>query len=327
MLYVGGSIVEYGSAWDNPLPDTGWGQMGRVYWPDQPFNLSPINPLTAGNNAVGPGPGALLLNGLAPTIVQNAIVTPGAGVLSLVGPAPTITQNRIVLPGAGVITLSGPIPTIVQSKSVVPGAGVITLSGPAPSIVQVSGTLVQPGAGAVTLNGPAPSISQNTFFGPAPGTIFLTGPAPTILQSGPQSVIPNPGFITLSGPPPSIVRTVTLTNSLWTVVAHKRNFTINKDGVMLPAKTPREVITVIFDYSAVSTSVSAPIVSVESVAGSRPDLNPSAVLQGPPQVSGAKVLQQMSGGLSGTYYEFNCIAQLVDGTTYELTGTVPVRDL
>ena len=92
---------------------------------------------------------------------------------------------------------------------------------------------------------------------------------------------------------------------------------------MLSSKAPGETVTVTFDFSALTTAVSAPTV-VASVSGGNADATPSAVLTGTTQLSGAKVLQQVRAGLSGTSYELLCTATAADGSVYQLADVMPV---
>lgn len=81
----------------------------------------------------------------------------------------------------------------------------------------------------------------------------------------------------------------------------------------LSPKDPQEVITVTFDFSALAASVSSPTVTVSRVAGNA-DASPSSMLSGSPQVSGAQVLQKITGGINGTTYDLKCLATLPDGS-------------
>jgi len=93
---------------------------------------------------------------------------------------------------------------------------------------------------------------------------------------------------------------------------------------MFSAKYPPEIITLSFDFAALSVTVSAPVVTVEYDSGV-PDANPSAILSGVPVVQGAKVLQQVIAGQKGTHYAFQCKVTAADGqSVYVLEEVLPV---
>ena len=87
-------------------------------------------------------------------------------------------------------------------------------------------------------------------------------------------------------------------------------------------KDPGETITVTFDFSRLTTSVSSPSVAISVEAGS--DADPEAIRSGTPQVSGALVLQQIVAGLSGVSYHLRCTATGADGSVFVIAGTLPV---
>lgn len=92
---------------------------------------------------------------------------------------------------------------------------------------------------------------------------------------------------------------------------------------MLSSKAPSELITVTFDFSALTTSVSTSTV-VPSVSSGNADATPAAILSGTAQTSGAKVLQQIQNGVNGTIYELLCTATAADGSRYQLADLLPV---
>lgn len=74
---------------------------------------------------------------------------------------------------------------------------------------------------------------------------------------------------------------------------------------MFDDKDPSEIIVVTFDFTALSTVVSAPVVSVILVDGVV-DASPSAILSGVAQVTGAVVKQKIQGGVHGANYKLRC---------------------
>lgn len=89
-------------------------------------------------------------------------------------------------------------------------------------------------------------------------------------------------------------------------------------------KDPEEIITVTFDFSAITLTPSNPVVSAVA-AGGKDDTSPSAILSGVPVVSGATVLQKIVAGQSGTTYSIRCRIDAPDGSRYVLTELLPVQ--
>jgi hypothetical protein len=93
---------------------------------------------------------------------------------------------------------------------------------------------------------------------------------------------------------------------------------------MLSPKDPAEIVTVTFDFSALTTSVSAPSVTCVYSSGVS-DSNPTAVLSGVPQIIGTKVLQAVQLGQDATHYELRCTVTAADGSKYVLADVLPVN--
>ena len=94
----------------------------------------------------------------------------------------------------------------------------------------------------------------------------------------------------------------------------------------LSNKDPAETVTVTFDFSALTSSPSQPALSVVQVGGTA-DANPSALLLGSPVIAGAKILQQIGGGLDGATYDLRCEASAPDGSVYVLSGWLAVQSV
>ena len=91
---------------------------------------------------------------------------------------------------------------------------------------------------------------------------------------------------------------------------------------MIEPKDPAEKYAVEFNFSAVLSSVTGATVTADVVGGT--DATPSAIIDGDPQVTGAKVYQRIKGGVAGCIYKLRCEA--TDGTSiYAVTDTLPVR--
>ncbi len=86
-------------------------------------------------------------------------------------------------------------------------------------------------------------------------------------------------------------------------------------------KDPGEIVTLEFDFAAFGTP-SSPDITVDVHRGT--DANPDAVRLGSATVSGTKVLQQMTAGVSGVDYWVRCYASV--GSDRPLIDMiVPVR--
>ena len=89
-------------------------------------------------------------------------------------------------------------------------------------------------------------------------------------------------------------------------------------------KDADESITLGFDFASLTSAVSAPVVTVTRHAG-KPDAAPEALLSGVPAVAGPRVLQRVTGGVTGTDYLLRCQVDTPDGDRYVLAGVLPVR--
>lgn len=89
-------------------------------------------------------------------------------------------------------------------------------------------------------------------------------------------------------------------------------------------KDPAETITVTFDFSALTDAVTGPTVTATLETGT--DADPSAILSGVPQVSGALVLQQVIAGNAPAKYHLRCVATASDDSIYVVAGTLPVMN-
>lgn len=96
--------------------------------------------------------------------------------------------------------------------------------------------------------------------------------------------------------------------------------------MQLSNKDPTETITVTFDFSALTSALSSPVVTCALVAGTA-DSNPSAMLSGSATVNGAKVLQKIAGGLDGATYDLRCSTNAADGSVYVLSGWLTVQSV
>ena len=101
-------------------------------------------------------------------------------------------------------------------------------------------------------------------------------------------------------------------------------------STVFPVKDVGETVTVMFDFSSETASVSAPTVACSVLWSATSDGSPSAVLSGSPQVSGsnaAQVLQKVTGGVDLTNYALRCTATAANGDTLVVAATLLVRRL
>ncbi|MCL2344298.1 MAG: hypothetical protein FWC58_00405 [Desulfobulbus sp.] len=114
-------------------------------------------------------------------------------------------------------------------------------------------------------------------------------------------------------------------NIRFMIVAPRRSYVIGRKGIhMISAKDPAEIITVTFDFSRIATAVISPIVSCELARG-QPHDDIEAMLDGPLQIHGLRVLQRVIGGLAGNLYRLRCQIDDADGERWAVADVMPVR--
>ena len=89
-------------------------------------------------------------------------------------------------------------------------------------------------------------------------------------------------------------------------------------------KDASEVIVLAFDFAALTATPTAPVVTVTRHAGVA-DAAPESIKSGAATVSGSRVLQRVTGGVTGTDYLLRCQVDSPDGQRYILAGVLPVR--
>lgn len=92
----------------------------------------------------------------------------------------------------------------------------------------------------------------------------------------------------------------------------------------LSAKDPAEIITVTFDFAALATAISAPVITCLAIHG-RDDAAAASMITGAPVISGLTVLQRISGGQAGTTYKLRCQIDDADGERWVVADTLEVR--
>jgi prolyl-tRNA editing enzyme YbaK/EbsC (Cys-tRNA(Pro) deacylase) len=211
------------------------------------------------------------------------------------------------------------------SVSLVPGTAALTLSGPAASVVASGNISLIPGTAALALTGSAPTVLAGGNISLVPGTasLSLSGAAPTLAMGGNIALTPGTAQLSLAGFAP-VVNAGVMTADPAFVATITRGST-----KVFPHKDPGESITVTFDFSAETSSVSVPTVVVVVELPAQVDLNPSALVLGSPQVNPAnpaQVFQRITGGLDGNDYGLRMTATAANGDTLLCPARLPVRN-
>ena len=92
----------------------------------------------------------------------------------------------------------------------------------------------------------------------------------------------------------------------------------------LDPKDPGEDVFVVWEFEALTSTPTSPVVTVTRHAGEA-DATPSAIVSGSPTISGTKVLQKVVDGTDGTDYSMRCEVDGPDGSHWVLVGVLPVR--
>lgn len=88
-------------------------------------------------------------------------------------------------------------------------------------------------------------------------------------------------------------------------------------------KDPAEVITVGFDFSAVTDTPSNPTVSIAVRWGG--ETSPTLAASGDPVIEGSKVFQRLTGGGDLNDYDLKCLAYTPTGDRISVDCTLAVR--
>ena len=93
------------------------------------------------------------------------------------------------------------------------------------------------------------------------------------------------------------------------------------------AKDPEEIVTITFGFADEATPgmLSDAVVTVAVKKGADPDV--AGVVNGPPMIDGAFVLQSVKLGADGADYLLRCRAPLTDGRILVRAAILPVRRL
>ena len=111
---------------------------------------------------------------------------------------------------------------------------------------------------------------------------------------------------------------------IYTIKAAPRLYRVSKLTMSLPPKDPAEIITIEFDFAALTAAVLNPQISIAPVQGAD-DPGAAAMLSGAPSLTGTEVRQRVIAGLDGSSYELRCIADTPDGSRYVIAGLLPVQ--
>lgn len=88
-------------------------------------------------------------------------------------------------------------------------------------------------------------------------------------------------------------------------------------------KDPAEIITVVFDFAAITNQPSNPTVSVAVRWGS--EQSPTLTAVGAPTIHSHEVRQQFNGGADMTDYDIKCLADTHDGERRAIGRVLAVR--
>jgi hypothetical protein len=92
----------------------------------------------------------------------------------------------------------------------------------------------------------------------------------------------------------------------------------------ISAKTPSEVIPVIFDYSELLPNATLSIVSTSIAVISGTDASASAMLYGAPVLDGLTVVQLVRNGVAGVTYNLACLVA-VGSEKYQIDGNIDCK--
>jgi hypothetical protein len=93
----------------------------------------------------------------------------------------------------------------------------------------------------------------------------------------------------------------------------------------LSPKYQAEIVTVMFDFTALTTTAANATVAPTIAGGS--DTSPSGILNGYPTIVGAKVYQKIQAGNVGTTYKLTCSIDGDGGNHYQLSDTIQVQSI
>ena len=118
-----------------------------------------------------PPPGALTIQGLAPSLLINKDYTPAAAALAVTGNTPVLTTLFNLEPGPDSIVVSGlaPVLTHQQAQNISPPAGTVAITGLQPDRTFGPNIQVNPDTRALAIQGWAPNVSIQLQ-----GTVFIT---------------------------------------------------------------------------------------------------------------------------------------------------------
>lgn len=90
------------------------------------------------------------------------------------------------------------------------------------------------------------------------------------------------------------------------------------------AKDTGEIVTLSFDFANLTAAPITPTCTI-SHHGGAPDATPSTVLSGSPTISGTKLLQRVTGGVTGADYVLRAQVYTASGDRYILAAILPIR--
>jgi hypothetical protein len=167
-----------------------------------------------------------------------------------------------------------------------------------------------------------------TYAAPLPSMGSLFAPTPVAPSLGGGDAAPFPWMSSLFG------RTSLRTLPAYAIDARPRAYAIKTATTRrahpviyrdhFSAKDPAESLVLTFDFGALASSVTAPVVTAERYSGAA-DSAPEAMISGAAQVDGAKVLQRVVGGVAGCTYVMRARCNTADGSVLVEAGLLPVE--
>ena len=90
-------------------------------------------------------------------------------------------------------------------------------------------------------------------------------------------------------------------------------------------KDPSEIIPLTFEFAALASEISTPVVSITQAYGVTDASDLTAMLVGSAQVVGTQVRQKVQLGINGAAYKFRCQADTPEGLRYVIASVLPVE--
>jgi len=90
-------------------------------------------------------------------------------------------------------------------------------------------------------------------------------------------------------------------------------------------KDPSEIIPLTFEFAALASEITLPVVTITHAYGSADSSDLTAMLLGSAQIVGTQVRQKVKLGVNGAGYKFRCQADTPEGLRYVIASVLPVE--